>query len=175
MRFLDWKFSLMSLVLHRMLVPVSNGNLRPYLYHDLSLSGLHHVPRYVLVFMYPRLFICLSSCQSVYWSVCLSVILSSTVSPVCMSVCLSLCCLCLSLCCLACLPAPIFLSVTDLQSLLPDLSFAILPTCVCLLSCLSSLCLADMSILASSGWRVEPIPKTPKKLRLLYLFFLYVQ
>ncbi len=136
----------LSWVLHRMLVPVSNGNLRPYLYHDLSLSGVHHVRLYVLVFMYPRLFICLSSCPSVYWSVCHPVV-----------------------CCLACLHVcvPVFmlsslsacshLSVTALQSLLLVFSVAILPTCVCLPSCLSSLCLVDMSILASSGWRVEPI------------------
>jgi hypothetical protein len=111
---------------------------------------LVHLPVFLSIF----LFICLSLCHPV----------------VCCLACLHVC---VPVFILSSLSACFHLSVvTVLQSLLPVLSVAILPTCVCLPSCLPSLCLADMSILASRGWRVEPIPKTPKKLSLFYLFFI---
>jgi hypothetical protein len=122
----------MSLVLHRMLVPVSNGNFHPYLYHDLSLSGLHHVPQYVLVHIYVYVFI-----------VHLSVILS-----ICLLICLSFCHPVVY--CLACLYVCVLVTMLSSLSVCSHLSVTVLqtdsPSCLTclLLSCLpvSACCLA---------------------------------
>ncbi len=128
---------------------------------------------YLACIMYPGTYYylcthaCSSACHPAHQSIDLSVFLSSCRLLSRLSACL---CACLYVVQLVCLP---------------DLSVVVLPTCVCLLSCLSSLCLVDMSILASSGWRVEPIPekslvsssmgvansKDTKKLRFLLVFF----